>query len=225
MISLGQIYARCVFSVMSINTWPAQEKPREKLLSQGAENLSDAEILAIFIRTGVKGKTAIDLARSLLSTHGSLNTLLQLSENEFSQESGLGQAKYATIQAAAELGRRLLFNEIKPRVKLDNDIAVKRYFSAKLSSKQQEVFAVLLLDTHYRVIKYLELFHGNTRQAIVHIGEVVKAALQHHASYLIAAHNHPSGHKKMSLSDKELTKKLAEALSLVEIELLDHYVV
>lgn len=210
---------------MSISHWPAAEKPREKLIRHGAETLSNAELLAIFIRTGVKGKTAVDIARELLVKHGSLQQFLSLPAKRFLAEAGLGEAKYATLQAALEINRRLLAESIEEKPIFNNETAVKRYFSSRLSGKKHEVFAVMLLDMQYRMIKYLELFRGAVNQAVVYSGEVVKVALEHHAAYVIAAHNHPTGSLTPSSSDDALTERLRAALELVDIELLDHYVV
>ncbi len=210
---------------MTILDWPKNERPRERLLSQGATSLSDAELLSIFLRTGVKGKSAIDLSRELLKKTGSLQQLFLMSQDEFCCTKGLGEAKYSQLHAALEMMRRYFFETIKVDATLANTSATKKYLLASLCQKQQEVFACLLLDTKYCVIKYVELFQGGVNGATIYPGEVVKVALLHHATAVILAHNHPSGDLTPSKADLQVTRRLQKALALVEIEVLDHIIV
>ncbi len=210
---------------MSISDWPENERPRERLLLQGAESLSDAELLAIFLRTGVKGKSAIDLGRDLLKNAGSLQQLFSLSMRDFCQIKGLGLAKFSQLHAVLEMSRRYFFESIKYDAALENADATRKFLLAKLCQKKQEIFVCLLLDAKYQVIKYLELFHGNVNGAVIYPGEVVKAALRYHAVAVIFAHNHPSGSLMPSKSDIDLTNRLQKALALVDVEVLDHFII
>lgn len=210
---------------MSIRHWPAQERPREKLLTQGAAALSDAELLAIFLRTGVSGKSAVDLARDLLHHFGGLRALMECSEAQFCQAPGLGQAKYAQLQAVMEMSHRHLQATLQRGSALENPQAVRRYLSARLRHEMREVFACLLLDNHHRVIRYEALFQGTINAASVYPREVVKLALAHNAAALILAHNHPSGIAEPSLADRQITERVREALALVDIRVLDHLVI
>jgi len=210
---------------MSIKDWTAAERPREKLLSAGAHALSDAELLAIFIRTGVAGYSAVDIARQLLTRHGGLRPLLNLEASEFCAERGLGPAKYAQLHAALELSRRHLRAALERGDPLSNPSDTRAYLRARLRDYPHEVFACLFLDNRHRVIHYEELFRGTIDGASVHPREVVKAALRCNAAALIFAHNHPSGIAEPSQADRSLTRRLKNALSLVDIRVLDHFVV
>jgi len=210
---------------MAIRDWPAGERPREKLLEKGSAQLSDAELLAIFLRVGVKGKSAVDLARQLLSHFGSLRTLLTASQEDFCAIPGLGPAKYAQLQATLEMGRRHLGESLERGKPLTDPAATRKYLLAKLRDMPHEVFACLYLDNRHRVIAFEELFRGTIDGATVHPREVVRAALKHNAAALIFAHNHPSGVAEPSDSDRRLTRRLADALALVDIRVLDHFVV
>ena len=210
---------------MPITDWPEDERPREKLLARGATALSDAELLAIFLRTGVAGKSAVDLARDLLSHFGSLRALLKASEESFCAEKGLGQAKYAQLQAVLEMARRHLAEELPERDALSDPQAARDYLKARLRDLPLEVFAILFLDTRHRVIAFEELARGSLDGAAVYPREVVKAALRHNAAAVILAHNHPSGVAEPSAADRALTAKLKAALAAVDIRVLDHLVI
>ncbi len=210
---------------MSIRDWPVQERPREKLLAHGAATLSDAELLAIFLRTGVAGRSAVDLARHLLSEFGGLRQLLEADLQGFSAHLGLGPAKYAQLQAVLEMGRRHLAARIQRDSALESPQAVRDYLKARLRHEPHEVFACLFLDTRHRVLAFEVLFHGSIDGASVYPRQVVKRALAHNAAAVILTHNHPSGVAEPSLADRQLTQKLKEALALVEVRVLDHFVV
>ncbi|WJW75764.1 DNA repair protein RadC [Thiohalobacter sp. IOR34] len=210
---------------MPITDWPAGERPREKLLARGPAALSDSELLAIFLRTGVAGKSAVDLARELLASHGGLRPLLELDQRAFCTRRGLGPAKYAQLQAALEIARRHLGEQLARGDALTSPDASRRYLSARLRHYPHEVFACLFLDNRHRVIHYEELFRGTLDSASVHPREVVKAALAHNAAALILAHNHPSGIAEPSQADQSLTTRLRDALALVGVRVLDHLVI
>lgn len=210
---------------MSIIDWPFGERPREKLLERGASALSDAELLAIFLRTGVTGKSAVDLAREVLLRFGGLTQMFAASEKAFCDIHGMGQAKYVQLQAVLEMSRRALQEEVKSGDALNSPRAVKDYLQLLLRGRQQEVFVVLLLDAQHRVIASEELFHGTLTQTSVYPREVVKRALHHNAAAAIIAHNHPSGIAEPSQSDQLLTDALKQALALVDVRVLDHFIV
>lgn len=210
---------------MSIVDWPEGERPREKLLQRGAAALSDAELLAIFLRTGVIGKSAVDLARELLLRFGSLTRLFAASEKEFCEINGMGQAKYVQLQAIREMARRALHEEVLAGDALNSPGAVRDFLRLLLQARQQEVFVALFLDAQHRVIATEELFQGTLTQTSVYPREVVKRALHHNAAALIFAHNHPSGVAEPSQSDRLLTDALKQALGLVEVRVLDHFIV
>jgi len=210
---------------MPISEWPVAERPREKLLMRGPEALSDAELLAIFLRTGVAGKTAVDLARELLAEFGSLRELLTAKQDVFCSAPGLGAAKYAQMQAVLEMGRRYLAENIQRGEALSSSLDTKEYLQARLRDRREEVFCCLFLDNRHRVLAFEELFNGTLNGATVYPREVVKRALEHNAAALIFAHNHPSGIAEPSHADKLLTSRLKEALALVDIRVLDHLVV
>lgn len=210
---------------MSINRWPVAERPREKLLLQGAAALSDAELLAIFLRTGVPGRTAVDLARDLLSRFGSLRQMLVADKTSFCETPGLGPAKFTQLQAVVEMARRHLFEELERGEGLTDPRQSARYIKARLRDLPHEVFACLFLDNRHRVIAFEELFRGTINGASVHPREVVKRALSLNAAAVILAHNHPSGVAEPSQADRDLTRRLQQALELVEVRVLDHIVV
>lgn len=210
---------------MPITDWPEQERPREKLLARGPAALSDAELLAIFLRTGTRGKTAVDLARDLLTHYGSLRALLQAPRVEFCAAHGLGDAKYVQLQAVLEMARRHLWEGIQRDDTLRDPADTRRYVAARLRDYGHEVFACLYLDNRHRVIHFEELFRGTIDGASVHPREVVKRALHHNAAAVILAHNHPSGVAEPSRADQTLTQRLKDALALVDIRVLDHIVV
>jgi DNA repair protein RadC len=210
---------------MGINDWPEGERPREKLLQRGAAALSDAELLAIFLRTGVVGQSAVDLARQLLVRFGSLTELFAAGEAEFCAIHGMGQAKYVQLQAVLEMSRRALGEEMRSGDALNSPRAVRDYLQLMLRSREQEVFMVIFLDAQHRVLAAEELFHGTLTQTSVYPREVVKRALYHNAAATILAHNHPSGVAEPSQSDQLLTDALKQALSLVDVRVLDHFIV
>lgn len=210
---------------MSITTWPDDERPREKLLQRGAAALSDAELLAIFLRIGAPGVSAVDLARDLLKQHGSLRTLLGLDQAEFCATRGLGPAKYVQLQAVLELARRYLEETLQRGDAIQSVADTHRYLKAKMRHHPHEVFSALFLDNKHRVIQYEELFFGTIDSSSVHPRQVVKRALYHNAAAVIVAHNHPSGVAEPSRADELITLRLKEALALLDVRLLDHVVV
>lgn len=210
---------------MAISDWPEQERPREKLLARGADVLSDAELLAIFLRTGVKGKSAVDLARDLLNEFGSLRALLTADLQAFCRPLGLGSAKFAQLQAVLEMARRHLAEELERSDALTSPQLTQRYLLSQLRDRSHEVFACLFLDNQHRVLKYQELFHGTLDGAAVYPREVVRQALSAGAAAVILAHNHPSGVAEPSRSDRAITERLQQALALMDIRVLDHLVI
>jgi DNA repair protein RadC len=210
---------------MSITDWPAGERPREKLLQRGAASLSDAELLAIFLRTGVVGKSAVDLARELLVRFGSLTRLFAASEKEFCAIHGMGQAKYVQLQAVVEMAQRALQEEMRTGDALNSPRAVREFLQLLLHARQQEVFVAIFLDAQHRVVATEELFQGTLTQTSVYPREIVKRALHHNAAALIFAHNHPSGVAEPSDADRLLTEELKKALGLVDVRVLDHFIV
>ncbi|MDN5874840.1 MAG: DNA repair protein RadC [Sinobacteraceae bacterium] len=210
---------------MGIRDWPESDRPREKLLARGAGTLSDTELLAIFLRTGVAGKSAVDLARELVAHFGDLRGLFNASQAEFCQANGVGPAKYAQLQAVLEMSRRYLEKSLPRRDPLSDPNAVRDYLKARLRDLQHEVFVGLFLDNRHRVIAFEELARGTLNAASVYPREVVKRALSLNAGAVIFAHNHPSGIAEPSSADRDLTRRLKQALALVEISVLDHFVV
>lgn len=210
---------------MAITDWPAGERPREKLLGRGPAALSDAELLAIFLRTGAAGRSAVDLARELLDAFGGLRPLLAADAEDFCRRPGLGPAKYAQLRAVLEMGRRHLDEELLRGEPLTSVAATRRYLQACLRDRPYEVFACLFLDNRHRVLAFDELFRGTIDGASVYPREVVKAALGRNAAAVILAHNHPSGVAEPSRADTRLTERLCDALDLVDIRVLDHLIV
>ncbi len=210
---------------MAITDWPEGERPREKLLQRGATALSDAELLAIFLRTGVVGKSAVDLARELVAHFGSLTQLFAAGEKEFCAIHGMGQAKYVQLQAVLEMARRALHEEMEAGDALNSPHSVRDYLRLLLRGRMHEVFMAIFLDAQHRVIVSEELFHGTLTQTSVYPREVVKRALHHNAAAVIFAHNHPSGVTEPSHADKALTDTLKQSLALVEVKVLDHFIV
>lgn len=210
---------------MAIKDWPAEERPREKLLQRGANALTDAELLAIFLRTGTQGKSAVDLARELLSQFGSLQALLDADVQQFCLGNGLGTAKYTQLQAVLEMARRH-FQEILQRGSvLSSPDVTRAYLSAQLRGYSYEVFACLFLDNQHRVIVLEEMFRGTLDSASVYPREIAKQALHHNAAAVIFAHNHPSGISEPSVADKNITHTLKQALALFDIRVLDHFII
>ena len=210
---------------MAITDWPTLERPREKLLQFGARALSDAELLAIFLRTGVRGKSAVDLARELLARCGSLCALFAIKRSELAGLPGLGDAKFSQLQAVLEMARRTLAEPLRAGDALCSPGSVRDYLRLTLIGRDHEVFVAVLLDAQNRVLACEELFRGTLTQTSVYPREVVKRALHHNAAALIFAHNHPSGIAEPSRSDESLTQALKQALSLVDVKVLDHFVI
>lgn len=210
---------------MKIADWPASERPREKLLTRGPASLSDAELLAIFLRTGIQGKSALDLARELLVQFSSLRVLIDSSQSELCQHGGLGPAKYAQLKAALELGRRYLEETLKRDAPLKSPEMTRHFLISRLRAYPYEVFACLFLDNRHRIIAFEELFTGTIDGASVHPREVIRRSLFHNAAAVIFAHNHPSGVSEPSQADKNITRRLADALGLIDIRVLDHFVI
>ncbi|GGW69785.1 RadC family protein [Alishewanella tabrizica] len=210
---------------MAITDWPLAERPREKLLVQGPEALSDAELLAIFLRVGIAGMDAVTLARQLLQHFGGLKPLLAASQAEFCQARGLGEAKYVQLQAVLELSRRFLQQQLKRDTVFSEPELVRKYLSHLLSHEQREVFMVLYLDNQHRMICAEPLFQGTIDASPVYPRIVVQRALKHNAAAVILAHNHPSGVAEPSRADRAITERLTQAMALVDIRILDHFVV
>jgi DNA repair protein RadC len=210
---------------MGINNWPEQDRPRERLIAGGARALSSAELLAVFLRVGVKGVNAVKLAENMIEHFGSLNALFGASLAEFSQINGLGPAKYAQLQAVMELARRAIGEQLQCGQTLGSPEAVKLYLRMTLSQRAHESFVVLFLDVKNRLIVSEEMFRGTLTHTSVYPREVVKAALRHNAAGVMLAHNHPSGTPEPSESDLVLTRALVQALALVDVRILDHFVV
>jgi DNA repair protein RadC len=210
---------------MAITDWPEAERPREKLIELGAEALSDAELLAIFLRVGVTGKSAVDLARDLLNQFGSLNGIFAATEHELSQVHGIGTSKYVQLQAIFEMSRRALNEQLQQRDVFKSPQQVRDYLVLKLGGLTREVFLVLFLDTQNHFVATEEMFAGTLTQTSVYPREVVKRALHHNAASVIFAHNHPSGIAQQSQADELLTKQLKQALALVDVRVLDHFIV
>lgn len=209
---------------MAITDWPAENRPREKLLAQGAGTLTDAELLAIFLRVGVTGLSAVDLARSMLDEHGSLVALMSADQKRFCLTKGLGTAKYTQLQAVLEMARRHTEEALKTHGVLSDPDATRRYLAMQLARLPHEVFACVFLDNRHRVIAFEEMFRGTIDGASVYPREVVKAALHYNAAAVVFAHNHPSGVAEPSSADRSITKRLTDALSLVDIRVLDHFI-
>lgn len=213
------------FFDMTITQWPEAERPREKLLQKGVNALSDTELLAIFLRTGITGKSAVDLARELLAHFGSLTHIFAASQASFCRIPGLGAAKYAQLQAVLEMARRALNEELKTGDVMNSPGLVKDFLRLSLSNKPHEVFVGIFLDARHRIIASEELFSGTLTQTSVYPREVVKRALHHNAAAIIFAHNHPSGVAEPSHADKVLTQSLKQALALIDVKVLDHFIV
>jgi len=210
---------------MAIKDWPDAERPREKLIKHGAGVLSDAELLAIFLRTGVRGASAVDVARGLLAHYGGLRQLMSAPRDDLCAHRGMGASKYVTLQAALEIGQRCLAQRLERGEALTSPDLARGFLRRKLQDLPHELFCCLYLDTKHRVIRFEELFRGTIDGASVHPREVVRCALGHNAAAVIVAHNHPSGVAEPSAADNALTLRLREALAMVDIRLLDHLVV
>jgi DNA repair protein RadC len=208
-----------------IKDWPAGERPREKLLAMGPQALTEAELLAVFLRTGIAGRDALEIARDALVRFKGLNGLLAAARADVESLAGFGPAKYAQLAAVIELARRALREDVKRATVLDSPQRVREYLSLSLAHARHEIFAALFLDAQNRLIEHRDLFHGTLTQTSVYPREVVKEALRYNAAAVILAHNHPSGAAEPSRADESLTRALRDALGLVDVKVLDHIIV
>ena len=208
-----------------LKDWPEQEKPREKLLLHGPDSLSDSELLAIFLRTGCKGVDVVTLSRQLISEFGSLHALFAASQTQFCKKKGLGEAKYVQLQAVLEMSRRYLQEPLKKGEALTSAAQTKAFLSAKMHHLPYEVFAALLLDTQHRVIRYHEFFFGSIDSATVHPRVIAQKVLAENAAAIILVHNHPSGDPTASIADKKITEKIISAMQLIDVRVLDHFII
>ena len=210
---------------MNINQWPTEERPRERLLKLGASNLSNAELLAIFLRTGIVGKTALDLARDLLNKFGGLDKVLESDLKSFTSIKGLGSAKYCQLKATLELTKRHYGCKIQESPSFTNQDLARNFLLNHFTDLQNENFACILLDNKHNLIKFEILFNGTINQAQVYPRVVAQTCLKNNAAAIIFAHNHPSGCLKASESDKHITQKLIQTLGLIDVRVLDHFIV
>ena len=209
----------------SIKQWPEQERPRERLLQQGAQSLSDAELLAIFLRSGSQQHSAVELSRLLLQHFGSLNAVFDATLTDVSKFHGIGNTKYSQLMAVKELGRRYLQNHINQGADLSRSDLIKDYLRYELLGEQQEVFAVLCLDAQLRKINFKKLFYGSLNYCSISINQLLRHAIHHHATAIVIAHNHPHGTAQTSFDDKQLTQDIQRACELLEIKLIDHLII
>lgn len=210
---------------LAIRDWPESERPREKLLERGPNALSDAELLAILLRSGSKGRSAIDLARTLIDNFGSLRQMLSSDPHQWKNEPGIGPARCATVMAALELARRHLREPLNSTSALETPDSTRQFLLAQLRDRPYEVFCCLFLNNRHRLIAFEEVFRGTIDGASVHPREVVRQTLHHNAAAVIIAHNHPSGVAEPSQADESVTRRLRQALSLIDVRLLDHIIV
>ncbi len=208
-----------------LKDWPIQERPREKLLQQSASSLSDAELLAIFLRTGVQGCNVVDLSRNLINNFGSLAAIFAASHDDFCQAKGLGTAKYVQLQACLEMSKRFLSEQLKHGKSLTSSETTKQYLQAELRNENREVFAVLFLDNQHQVINFERLFYGTIDAAAVYPRIIVEQVLKHKAAAVILTHNHPSGVCEASIADQQITTRIKQALQLIDVRVLDHLIV
>ncbi len=210
---------------MTIASWPRLERPREKLLNAGAAHLSDAELLAVFLQTGVRGKTSLDLARELIVQFGGLSGIMAADQRELCLQHGVGEAKAARFIAIRELHQRQLMEGLMGREALTSSANTRDYLRARFRHCQSEIFSCLFLDNQHQVVKLEELFRGTIDGAAVYPREVVKRCLYHNAAAVIFAHNHPSGIAEPSQADIAITRKLTLALGTIDVRVLDHMVI
>ncbi|KAA0445975.1 MAG: JAB domain-containing protein [Candidatus Thioglobus sp.] len=210
---------------MAITDWHENDRPREKLLKFGADNLTDAELLAIFLRTGIAGKSAVQLAQDLIEQFGSLNNLLNASEEQFCRGKGLGPAKYASLRGILEMAKRNFESGLNKGIAFANPAQIANYLHLHIGHSYREVFAVLLLDQKHQLLELVELFTGTINKASVHPREVLKLVVEKNASAVVLAHNHPSGDPTPSKADINITSKIKQALELIDVRLLDHIVI
>jgi DNA repair protein RadC len=207
------------------NFWPEMEKPREKLLNRGANALSDAELLAIFLRTGTPGKNVIELAQDIINHFGSIQALFAATEQQFCQIKGLGRAKFVQLQASLEMSLRHTNEQITQQSAIENPEQVKRYLKQRLAGLANEKFVTLFLNNQHQVLAYEELFFGTINASSVHIRVIVQQCIKHNAAAIIIAHNHPSGVAEPSLSDIDITQQIKSAMQLIDVRLLDHLII
>jgi DNA repair protein RadC len=217
--------AKAPLRALTIREWPESERPREKLLERGAQALSDAELLALLLGSGIKGRSAVDVARSLIADFGSLRELLSADRPRWEAQLGIGPARYATLMASIELARRHFREPLRSSSALSAPDFTRRFLLAQLRDRPYEVFCCLFLDNRHRLIAFEELFRGTIDGASVHPREVVRQALLHNAASVIIAHNHPSGVADPSQADEGVTRRIRQALALVDVRLLDHLIV
>ena len=210
---------------MQMMQWPQEMRPREKLLSNGAEALSDSELLAIFLRTGVPGCNVVELANHLLSEFGSLTALLHAEQEPFCRAKGLGVAKYVQVRAIMEMARRAMAEQLVRETVMENADVAKRYVASQLANMSNERFCILMLDSQHRLISFNTLFQGTINQASVHPRVIVQEVLRLNAAAVILCHNHPSGIAEPSGSDLRITKRIQDALALIDVAVLDHLIV
>ncbi len=210
---------------MAISDWPVQERPRERLISLGAASLSDAELVAIFLRTGIKGHTALDLARRALAEFGSLAALFHSPLEEFCLHPGLGREKFAVFQALRELSQRYMLENVQSGDVLTSSASTREYLRARFRNHKSEVFSCLFLNNQHHIVKLEEMFYGTIDGAAVYPREVVRRCLKHNAAAVIFAHNHPSGVAEPSQADIAITRRLKAALETIDVRVLDHFVV
>lgn len=210
---------------MKIQDWPAAERPRERLLAQGAESLSDAELVALFIGQGLPGCNAVELARRWLTQAQNISALLALERKDFTQLEGAGDARYVLLQAARELGRRAVGQSLNRGNALNTPTQVREFVQQQIAGEPREHFGVLYLDSQHRVLGWELLFSGTLNAAAVYPREVVSASLRRGAAAVILAHNHPSGVAEPSLADRQITERIQQALELIDIRVLDHLVI
>jgi DNA repair protein RadC len=210
---------------MPITDWPDYDRPREKLLARGEQALTDAELIAIFLRTGTRGKTAVDIARQLLADFGGVKNLMQAPLLTLASQHGIGHSKYAALKAAVELGRRCLMQTAEQGDTLNSSSKTRQFIADHLRHHPSEVFACIFMDMHFRLIRFDELFYGSIHEAVVYPREIVRRGLLYNASRIILAHNHPSGIALPSEADKSVTTNIKQALLLVDMKLIDHIIV
>jgi DNA repair protein RadC len=210
---------------MKIQDWPLHERPREKLLQFGSQTLSDAELLAILINTGIKGQSAIELARNAINQFGSVQALLFAAQPQLLKLPGLGKAKFALLQACTELFKRGLAEKLSQQDSFTSADTASDYLRAQLSQQKREVFAMLMLDSQHQLIAYREMFKGTINSAAVYPRELVKQAMDDNAAAVILAHNHPSGVAEPSQADIQITQRIKQAFALVDVTVLDHFVI
>ncbi|MDP2562544.1 DNA repair protein RadC [Psychrobium sp. 1_MG-2023] len=210
---------------MSIKHWPEALQPREKLITQGASALSDSELLAIFLRTGVKGYSAVDIANRLLVQFGSLAKLLAATQDEFCQPLGLGPAKYVQLQAVLEMSKRYFKQQLSEPIALTSSALTADYLTMQLRELPYEAFVVIYLDNQHQLIECEELFRGTINAASVYPREVVRQVIKYNAASVILSHNHPSGIAEPSQADRRITERIQQALALIDVSVLDHFII